>query len=355
MKPSVGLPPGWWPVALADELGLHPKAFQLGNRNLAVYRDLRGVVRAVDDSCPHRRLPLSMGRITKDGYLQCAYHGWCFDGATGRCTRIPNLQEGEKIPGAIQIDAFATVEDIAEVLGFGLRTNRLAPPAGPPTGEEAEEGGTTMFESLLEGGFVLVWTGDEGPPEIAKSTTSRFAPAWSRAFSGRVEVRAPHERVAAAVLHNPGRTLALGPVLGSGEELSMPEVEADDGTLLVRRERLRFDLPHPHTFDPIVKQSVVTEIRMIATTGLAWAEAPGFRVLVGLTPIGDYRTILRWHGEAAGGTIRVARMMSSFVARTGRTTVRAEGMADDAFDLPDPAVQLLRDLRAQQAERTVTP
>jgi len=352
VKPSVGLPPGWWPVALADEVRRHPKAFRVGSRDLAIYRDLQGFVRAVDDSCPHRRLPLSMGRITEDGYLQCAYHGWCFDGANGKCTRIPNLHEGERIPGAIQIDAFATAENIAEVLGFGLRTNRLAPAVGPPTGEEPEDGGTTMFESLLEGGLVLVWTGDDVPPDVTSSPRP-LPPRPSRSFSGRVEVRAPHERVAAAVLHNPGRALALGPLLGSGEELSAPEIEEDAATLTVRRERLRVDLPHPHTFDPFVKAPVATEITMIATTGLCWIEAPVVQIVVGLTPVGPYRTILRWRGEATSATRHAAPLLSACMARSGRTTIQAEALADDAFGDPDPAVERLQDLRARQAEQTV--
>jgi phenylpropionate dioxygenase-like ring-hydroxylating dioxygenase large terminal subunit len=41
-------------------------------------------------TCPHRLAPLSEGRIvptTRD--LECSYHGWTFDGATGICTHIP--------------------------------------------------------------------------------------------------------------------------------------------------------------------------------------------------------------------------------------------------------------------------
>ncbi|KAL5834107.1 hypothetical protein ACOSQ3_017781 [Xanthoceras sorbifolium] len=41
-----------------------------------------------DDACPHRLAPLSDGRIDKLGRLQCAYHGWCFNGS-GDCKLIP--------------------------------------------------------------------------------------------------------------------------------------------------------------------------------------------------------------------------------------------------------------------------
>ena len=41
-----------------------------------------------DDACAHRLAPLSDGRIDQWGRLQCAYHGWCFNGV-GDCKLIP--------------------------------------------------------------------------------------------------------------------------------------------------------------------------------------------------------------------------------------------------------------------------
>ena len=39
---------------------------------------------ALEDKCPHRLAALSEGRLTAQGYVQCAYHGWSFD-TTGDC------------------------------------------------------------------------------------------------------------------------------------------------------------------------------------------------------------------------------------------------------------------------------
>lgn len=47
------------------------------------------VVTAVVDQCPHRAALLSEGRVTEAGLLQCAYHGWTFNGTTGDCVDIP--------------------------------------------------------------------------------------------------------------------------------------------------------------------------------------------------------------------------------------------------------------------------
>ena len=160
---DLGIAAGWWPIAFSKDVRRHPRAFRLGSRDLALYRDLTDTVRAVDDVCPHRRLPLSMGRITEDGYLQCAYHGWCFDGATGRCTAIPHLGEEERVPGNIRIAAFTTAENVADLFGWSLRTPALAPRVGPPQGEEPDDG-TTMFAAQVAHGFVLVWSGPGEPP-----------------------------------------------------------------------------------------------------------------------------------------------------------------------------------------------
>ncbi|MGK7928102.1 MAG: Rieske 2Fe-2S domain-containing protein [Spirulina sp.] len=47
------------------------------------------------DRCPHRLAPLSEGRITEDGCLECPYHGWAFT-ETGACDRIPFQEEKGK-------------------------------------------------------------------------------------------------------------------------------------------------------------------------------------------------------------------------------------------------------------------
>ena len=51
-----------------------------------------GTWRAFVDECPHRKVPLSEGRIENDGTLFCSYHGWRFDG-DGSCVHIPQVSE----------------------------------------------------------------------------------------------------------------------------------------------------------------------------------------------------------------------------------------------------------------------
>jgi phenylpropionate dioxygenase-like ring-hydroxylating dioxygenase large terminal subunit len=49
-----------------------------------------GTWRAFVDECPHRKVPLSEGRVEDDGTLLCSYHAWRFNG-TGACVNIPQL------------------------------------------------------------------------------------------------------------------------------------------------------------------------------------------------------------------------------------------------------------------------
>jgi nitrite reductase/ring-hydroxylating ferredoxin subunit len=80
----------WYPVGVADSLDSgRPHAIQLLSRHLVLWYDtVEQQWRVFDDACPHRFAPLSEGRIEKDSSLQCAYHGWRFNGS-GACTLIP--------------------------------------------------------------------------------------------------------------------------------------------------------------------------------------------------------------------------------------------------------------------------
>jgi phenylpropionate dioxygenase-like ring-hydroxylating dioxygenase large terminal subunit len=80
----------WHPVALASALADAPLAVQLLDTPLVLWRDGSGTPQAFTDRCPHRGARLSLGRVC-EGRLECAYHGWRFDGGSGRVAQIPAL------------------------------------------------------------------------------------------------------------------------------------------------------------------------------------------------------------------------------------------------------------------------
>jgi phenylpropionate dioxygenase-like ring-hydroxylating dioxygenase large terminal subunit len=135
------LPAGWYAVTPAKALGRKPVAVTFAGERLAVFRSTTGVA-AVVDRCPHRNAPLSMGRVTPAGELECGYHGWCFDGA-GRCTRVPGLgavaeagaaNRAVAARPAVEQDGFVWVWSHAEVAPEG-RPRPIAVVDGPGSGQ----------------------------------------------------------------------------------------------------------------------------------------------------------------------------------------------------------------------------
>jgi len=80
----------WYAACRSAALGHKPLAVTILGTPLVVFRGRGGEVAALLDRCPHRNVPLSLGRIKKNGCLECAYHGWQFAG-DGQCAEVPGL------------------------------------------------------------------------------------------------------------------------------------------------------------------------------------------------------------------------------------------------------------------------
>ena len=57
------------------------------NEKIVIFRTTNGDPVALEDACPHRKLPLSCGQLDDDR-VACGYHGLTFD-KTGRCVHAP--------------------------------------------------------------------------------------------------------------------------------------------------------------------------------------------------------------------------------------------------------------------------
>ena len=79
----------WYVAAWARDLGEAPLGVRVIDEPLALYRTREGIVCAVEDRCPHRWAPLSMGRVEGE-LLRCMYHGLCFD-TGGKCVSAPAM------------------------------------------------------------------------------------------------------------------------------------------------------------------------------------------------------------------------------------------------------------------------
>jgi phenylpropionate dioxygenase-like ring-hydroxylating dioxygenase large terminal subunit len=74
---------------------------------LALFREPSGAVVALEDQCPHRAAPLSLGKLVDGGRLRCGYHGLEFNGS-GRCVHNPHGKG--IIPPGMAVRAFPTLE-----------------------------------------------------------------------------------------------------------------------------------------------------------------------------------------------------------------------------------------------------
>ncbi|MEA2716092.1 MAG: hypothetical protein QOI99_409 [Actinomycetota bacterium] len=124
---DVRLPQFWYVACLSGDLRrTRPLARTVLGVRLALFRDEAGRAAAVLDRCPHRNVPLSIGQVC-DGQLQCAYHGWRFDG-TGACRAVPGLVGDVHGRQARRVDAFPTAEHDGFVWVWPTAGAAAAPP-----------------------------------------------------------------------------------------------------------------------------------------------------------------------------------------------------------------------------------
>jgi phenylpropionate dioxygenase-like ring-hydroxylating dioxygenase large terminal subunit len=98
----------WYVAAWAQDLApgkLLARRFL--NEPVVLFRKQDSSVAALEDVCPHRYAPLSLGKIVEGNRVQCAYHGLEFDGS-GRC--VFNPHGAGRIPAAARTRSYATYE-----------------------------------------------------------------------------------------------------------------------------------------------------------------------------------------------------------------------------------------------------
>ena len=103
---EVGYPRNqWYVAAFSREVGRNLLARTLLDVPVVLFRLRDGKAVALLDRCPHRNLPLSMGKLVGD-IVRCGYHGIEFD-AVGKCTRIP---QQDLIPPRMRVTSYPLVE-----------------------------------------------------------------------------------------------------------------------------------------------------------------------------------------------------------------------------------------------------
>ena len=107
----------WYPVARVEDIQDAPVKATLLDEPLVIYRVDDQIVVA-KDVCPHRGVPLSLGRHDGEGVV-CPYHGLRF-GAHGHCNRIPS-SPNQAIPAKLNLFTYPSE------VRYGLVWTCLAP------------------------------------------------------------------------------------------------------------------------------------------------------------------------------------------------------------------------------------
>jgi len=94
----------WYVACTPDDIMTEPFARKICNIPLVLFRNLQNEIVAVEDFCPHRGAPLSLGFV-ENGQLVCGYHGLRM-GDKGEVASMPN----QRVDNFPCISAYATVE-----------------------------------------------------------------------------------------------------------------------------------------------------------------------------------------------------------------------------------------------------
>lgn len=142
----------WYVIGLGAELEAGKLAgMTVAGRPMVAWRGAGGDVHVLDGRCVHKRFPLAKGRLLDDGSLECAYHGFRFDGC-GHCVGIPALA------------------------GTHARLDRI--------------NGVRAFPAVEQDGVVWVWPGDAAVAGEPPRTAEIADPGWDAELWGPCTVKA---------------------------------------------------------------------------------------------------------------------------------------------------------------------
>jgi nitrite reductase/ring-hydroxylating ferredoxin subunit len=298
----------WWAVARSEEVtSTKPISVDIGSQPIVLWRDAQGVPRALEDRCPHRRAPLSLGCVLGNGMIQCGYHGWTFDGANGHLKDIPNLKSTQKFPPLYRATPFA-VSEAAGFVSVCLDTNAKAQPAD---GE-----------------------------------------AWP--LRGSTDVTIDHSQFVAALFDDPGLILAIAGVRFSPYLLAELQIEND---LLALERACQWATPHwPAPFSSDFPITLRIETHPVTGESHLLLRDAGFATLlrVRMAPVPGARgvTQVRWrarlgdhrkgvmprlmgvrapftiHPSVDGAALRVLKPSASIHAEDLRAQIAAQITAD---------------------------
>ncbi|MDX1650014.1 MAG: Rieske 2Fe-2S domain-containing protein, partial [Myxococcota bacterium] len=98
----------WFAVAFSAELGEgEVRRVRSFDEELVLFRGRSGRPHLLGAYCPHLGAHLAEGGRVQGERVRCPFHGWQYDGETGRCVEIPYCR---KVPPRARVRAWEVVE-----------------------------------------------------------------------------------------------------------------------------------------------------------------------------------------------------------------------------------------------------
>ena len=101
----------------SSQLGKKPVGVELLGTKIVLIRD-NGVAYALRDRCPHRGVPLSLGKQEFPGTISCPYHGWTYDLADGQLRAVITDGPDSPICGKVSVETYPAAERLGMVWVF---------------------------------------------------------------------------------------------------------------------------------------------------------------------------------------------------------------------------------------------
>jgi vanillate O-demethylase monooxygenase subunit len=183
----------WYAAAWRSQLNDKPVPRTIMGQRIVLFPAENGRIAALQDRCPHRLAPLSLGECVSGG-LRCGYHGLLFDGS-GQCVSVP----GQSV-----------IPPTAKVKSYPVREQY---------------------------GLIWVWMGDAQPDDALMPRIENFGkPGWKMLGDG-YQHHAANYRIEIENLMDPAHTTFLHKqTIGNPAAANVPvQVKRDDRSICAYR------------------------------------------------------------------------------------------------------------------------